>query len=149
MTAMRNAAEKRPEPSDLDRKKEDEAREAHDASVEPWSRTDMLLAALVDEMRRSNWLFSVVNSRKGSKQPKYPDPIVRPGVAGKRRRKSNLSMVHRMILDRRLRPLGADGNPIDLPNNPEEAAVILREYRDRRRRNAARIGYTPATRRGK
>ena len=148
MTAIRNAEARKPETPELDRDKAAEAAAEHNAAEEPWSRTDMLLAAAVDEMRRANWLVSVINSRKGTKAPKYPDPIVRPGVAAKRRRKSNLSMVQRMILDRRLRPVGPDGMPVALPNNPEEAAVILRQIRDRKRRNAARIGYTPADRRG-
>jgi hypothetical protein len=50
-----------------------------------WSQSDMLLAALVDELRRSNYYLLMVN---GAKRLKPPKPVPRPGVApaGKPRR---------------------------------------------------------------
>ena len=50
-----------------------------------WSQLEMLLAAVVDELRFFRWAYSVANAGKGSK-PKQPEPIRRPGVEKKRKR---------------------------------------------------------------
>lgn len=42
-----------------------------------WSQSDMLLAALVDELRRSNYYLLMVN---GAKRLKAPGSVPRPGV---------------------------------------------------------------------
>lgn len=42
-----------------------------------WSHVEMLLAALVDEARRSNYNLLRVN---GDKKSKPPEPVPRPGV---------------------------------------------------------------------
>lgn len=44
----------------------------------PWSRTDMLLASIVDLLRVGNYHFAVAN---GAKNVKPPQPVRRPGVA--------------------------------------------------------------------
>lgn len=45
----------------------------------PWSRTDMLLASLLDAVRVGNYHFAVAN---GAKNAKAPEPTRRPGVDG-------------------------------------------------------------------
>lgn len=54
-----------------------------------WSRSDLLLAALVDEVRFYRHDFATANSEKGKGPKKDPDPIPRPGVESKRARKLN------------------------------------------------------------
>ncbi|GAA0954981.1 hypothetical protein GCM10009560_78960 [Nonomuraea longicatena] len=43
-----------------------------------WSPGDYLLAATVDLLQVSNWLFMQANSKKGTRNP-FPDPVQRPG----------------------------------------------------------------------
>jgi len=62
------------------------AAEAGDPAEGRWSHAEMLLAAAVDELRRLQWLTAAVNAEKG-KTPKQPEPIPRPGVGVKRRRR--------------------------------------------------------------
>ncbi len=73
MTALRVAA-----PQAAER-----AGERADPAHGPWSQADMLLASVVDALRRLEWAYAVVHS-KGS-PPKAPEPITRPGVRASRR----------------------------------------------------------------
>jgi hypothetical protein len=45
----------------------------------PWSRTDMLLAAVLDAVRVGNFHFAAAHGAKGARPP---EPIRRPGVDG-------------------------------------------------------------------
>ncbi|MFF5975766.1 hypothetical protein ACFY7C_30095 [Streptomyces sp. NPDC012769] len=44
-----------------------------------WSLTDHLLAAVVDHLAVSNWMFQCVNTGEDDEQPEYPKPVPRPG----------------------------------------------------------------------
>jgi hypothetical protein len=44
-----------------------------------WSRTDMLLASILDGVRVGNYYFATAN---GAKRLRPPDPTRRPGVGG-------------------------------------------------------------------
>ncbi|MET9950347.1 hypothetical protein ABZ135_02200 [Streptomyces sp. NPDC006339] len=54
-------------------------RQIHGEAAE-WSITDHLLAATVDHLAVSNWMFQMVNSDEDSDQPDFPKPVPRPGV---------------------------------------------------------------------
>ncbi|WP_369145955.1 hypothetical protein [Streptomyces sp. R44] len=54
-------------------------REIHGESAE-WSLTDHLLAATVDHLAISNWMFQSVNSGEDDETPDPPKPVPRPGV---------------------------------------------------------------------
>lgn len=43
-----------------------------------WTPGEYLLAAAVDLLQVSNWLFMQANSKKGTRNP-FPDPVQRPG----------------------------------------------------------------------
>ncbi|WP_435975478.1 hypothetical protein [Streptomyces sp. Qhu_M48] len=45
-----------------------------------WSVTDHLLAATVDHLAVSNWMFMCVNSGEDGDQPDPPKPVPRPGL---------------------------------------------------------------------
>ncbi len=66
----------------------------------PWSVTDLLLAALVDELRVSNYLFVKANKGKDGPDPPTPHQIPRPGVA-KPAKKPELTRRQRMSIDPR------------------------------------------------
>ncbi|MFJ8821642.1 hypothetical protein ACIREE_07650 [Streptomyces sp. NPDC102467] len=51
-------------------------RELHGEAAE-WSVSDHLLAAVVDHLAASNWMFACVNSDDGD-QPEPPAPVPRP-----------------------------------------------------------------------
>ncbi|OKJ60415.1 hypothetical protein AMK27_21270 [Streptomyces sp. CB02009] len=53
-------------------------RELHGEAAE-WSVTDHLLAATVDHLAVSNWMFMCVNSGEDGDQPDPPTPVPRPG----------------------------------------------------------------------
>ncbi|MEV7372467.1 hypothetical protein AB0O51_16490 [Streptomyces sp. NPDC090301] len=53
-------------------------RELHGEAAE-WSVTDHLLAATVDHLAVSNWMFLCVNSGEDGDQPDPPTPVPRPG----------------------------------------------------------------------
>jgi hypothetical protein len=92
MTRLRNAA---PE------LEEGQESEGHDPADGRWSSSEMLLAAVIDELRISRWLFVQANSAKGG-SAKPPPPIRRPGsekAAGRRR----MSLKDAMRIDPRLR----------------------------------------------
>lgn len=58
----------------------------------PFSHTDMLLAALVDEARHGNWLLRLINTDKEKRQAVLahrPEPIHRPGLTRKRNRRAS------------------------------------------------------------
>ncbi|MBB5940079.1 hypothetical protein [Streptomyces zagrosensis] len=44
-----------------------------------WSVTDYLLAAAVDHLAESNWMFATVNRDEDSEPLDYPQPTPRPG----------------------------------------------------------------------
>ncbi|MFF9849797.1 hypothetical protein [Streptomyces litmocidini] len=54
-------------------------RDLHGEAAE-WSVTDHLLAAVVDHLAVSNWMFQCVNSGEDGDQPDPPTPVPRPGV---------------------------------------------------------------------
>ncbi|MFE0649153.1 hypothetical protein ACFVZH_11240 [Streptomyces sp. NPDC059534] len=54
-------------------------RELHGEAAE-WSITDHLLAATVDHLAMSNWMFACVNTGEDSDPPEAPTPVPRPGV---------------------------------------------------------------------
>jgi len=49
-----------------------------------WSRTDTLLAAIVDLLNHIQWQNQVINKGKNTPAPQHPDPVRRPGVSEKR-----------------------------------------------------------------
>ncbi|MFE4307147.1 MULTISPECIES: hypothetical protein [unclassified Streptomyces] len=53
-------------------------RELHGEAAE-WSVTDHLLAATVDHLAVSNWMFMCVNGGEDGDQPDPPTPVPRPG----------------------------------------------------------------------
>ncbi len=54
----------------------------------PFSRTDMLIASLIDAVNRNTYVLQVVNSDpKKTKQIKPPEPVYRPGVPPRNRRR--------------------------------------------------------------
>lgn len=63
---------------------EHHAAQAADPDAEPWSRADMLTAAVLDTIRRLEWAYRCVNG-KGTAPPP-PDPLPRPGVAKPKRK---------------------------------------------------------------
>ncbi|MCT4355835.1 DUF5361 domain-containing protein [Streptomyces sp. Je 1-79] len=50
-----------------------------DGEAAEWSTTDYLLAAVVDHLAVSNWMFSTVNSGEDSEPMDPPKPVPRPG----------------------------------------------------------------------
>jgi hypothetical protein len=46
----------------------------------PWSLADLLLAAVVDDVRLGNYILAAANSPKGKNPLPLPKPIPRPGV---------------------------------------------------------------------
>ena len=52
-----------------------------------WSQQEQLTAALVDAVRRLEWVLICVNVDKKSKRPDPPEPMRRPG-AGPRKKKT-------------------------------------------------------------
>lgn len=55
-----------------------------------WSQEEQLLAAVVDSIRRLEWVLRCVNTDSKAKKPEPPDPMRRPG-AGPRKVKAQLS----------------------------------------------------------
>lgn len=55
-----------------------------------WSQEEQLLAALVDSVRRLEWVLICVNTEKKSKRPDVPEPMRRPG-AGPRKTTATLT----------------------------------------------------------
>ncbi|MFB7580110.1 hypothetical protein ACFWG5_05635 [Streptomyces hydrogenans] len=53
-------------------------RQIHGEAAE-WSVTDHLLAAVVDHLAVSNWMFTCVNSGEDSDPPEFPQAVPRPG----------------------------------------------------------------------
>jgi hypothetical protein len=45
-----------------------------------WTVTDHLLAAAVDHLAISNWMFSAVYRDEDAEMPEVPTPVPRPGV---------------------------------------------------------------------
>ncbi|MEV8587757.1 hypothetical protein [Streptomyces sp. NPDC051180] len=54
-------------------------RELHGEAAE-WSIGDHLLAAAVDHLAISNWMFACVNTGEDSDPPEAPTPVPRPGA---------------------------------------------------------------------
>lgn len=52
----------------------------------PWSHQEQLLAAAVDALRRVEYILILANSDKGSRKPKAPEPVPRPGVRQQRKK---------------------------------------------------------------
>lgn len=83
-----------------------------------WSQTEMLLAALVDDMRYLRWNYVSAHVDKG-RRPDKPDPIPRPGVARRdRRSKGRLSEEQADFLFRHINGLPQD------PDSPIRLQVI-------------------------
>lgn len=55
-----------------------------------WSQEEQLLAAVVDAIRRLEWVLICVNTDKKSKRPDPPEPMRRPG-AGPRKKTAQLT----------------------------------------------------------
>ncbi|MFC8504888.1 hypothetical protein ACFT6Z_00910 [Streptomyces sp. NPDC057131] len=55
-------------------------REIHGEAAE-WSVTDHLLAAAIDHLAVSNWMFASVNTSEDDDPPEPPKPVPRPGYA--------------------------------------------------------------------
>jgi hypothetical protein len=54
-----------------------------DPAKAPWSQMEMLLASLIDAVRRVEWMYASVHAK--SSPPRAPDPIIRPGVKATQR----------------------------------------------------------------
>jgi hypothetical protein len=68
-----------------------------------WSSAEMMLAALVDEVRRFEHLYVSAHVDKGQ-AGKPPEPMPRPGVTrGRKARRSKLTDAQRRMMDPRLR----------------------------------------------
>lgn len=70
----------------------------------PWSAVELLMAALIDEVRHGNWIY--VQAHSEGSVPK-PAPIKRPGVSGKQKLKA-ISLETAMKMDPRLRGLSRE-----------------------------------------
>ncbi|WDM17459.1 hypothetical protein J3S85_27960 [Streptomyces lavenduligriseus] len=57
-------------------------RELHGEAAD-WSVTDYLLAAAVDRLAEANWMFATVNRDEDADPLEYPEPVPRPGAAGR------------------------------------------------------------------
>lgn len=55
-----------------------------DPGDQPWSQTDLLLAAIVDTLRQIDWHYVSANSKT---PPRAPEPLPRPGVRPPKRKK--------------------------------------------------------------
>ncbi|MCK8680320.1 hypothetical protein [Streptomyces lichenis] len=55
------------------------ARALHGEAAE-WQVGDYLLAAAVDHLAESNWMFATVNQDEDAEPLEYPVPVVRPGA---------------------------------------------------------------------
>lgn len=55
-----------------------------------WSQQEQLMAALVDAVRRLEWVLICVNTEKKSQRPDQPEPLRRPG-AGPRKKRASLT----------------------------------------------------------
>lgn len=74
-----------------DSRTDDELAEAAQAASEKygrWSKLELLVAQLIDEMARVQWTLVALKTPKKSQQPPVPTPYPRPGVP--RRRKHGL-----------------------------------------------------------
>ena len=49
-----------------------------DPAGTPWSQVEMLLASVIDVLRRLEWMYAA--SHTSGSRPRAPDPIPRPGV---------------------------------------------------------------------
>lgn len=72
-----------------------------------WSQLEMLMAALVDEMRILRWLYVSANTEKA--KPKQPTPIRRPGVDDGKPKKQKLSPYKAAFLFNHINGLSQDG----------------------------------------
>jgi len=61
-----------------------QAGEDSDPAAAPWSADQMLLASLIDAVRQNGWMYAAVHSK--DRAPAQPDPVVRPGVAARKRK---------------------------------------------------------------
>lgn len=82
MTALRNAL---PE-DELER-----IAEKGEPEKSRWSQAEQLLAAAVDSMRRVEHILILANSDKGTKKPKPPEPIRRPGARPPKKKTAPMS----------------------------------------------------------
>jgi hypothetical protein len=78
--------------------------EQPDPEGQRWSKAEMLLASLVDEVRILRFVYVSAHTEKGHKPP-LPAPIPRPGVGKKETRPhaSKLTTEQRARIDPRLR----------------------------------------------
>ncbi|MCZ4117881.1 hypothetical protein [Streptomyces sp. H39-S7] len=63
-------------------------RELHGEAAD-WSVTDYLLAAAVDHLAESNWMFATVNRDEDTDPLEFPKPVPRPGDTPDATRGSN------------------------------------------------------------
>lgn len=92
-------------------KREQNQQDPREPMRRPWSRTDLLLAELVDRINELAWITTRVNGSKG----KRPDPVVRPGVWPKnstpRKKKPELTDEGAQLLFQLLRGTPSDQQP--------------------------------------
>jgi hypothetical protein len=82
---------------------------AGDSSRAPWSTLESLIAALIDEVRIVGWMYASAHTEKSIPRPQ---PVRRPGITGRARKRIPVEAAMRM--DPRLRGL-----------SPEEAQAAL------------------------
>lgn len=82
----------------------EERSESSDPEAGRWSVAEMLLASVVDELRRFEHIYVSAHVKQGQ-AGLMPEPIPRPGMtrAAKKVRRSRLTDEQRAILDPRLR----------------------------------------------
>jgi hypothetical protein len=113
----------------------DEELEERGAGSDPakgrWSAAEMLLAAVIDELRSIQYLYVSAHVKQGQ-AGKPPEPVARPGVTKRDRkaRRTRLTDEQRRILDPRLRVV-RDGETASL--GPDGGLDAWHKHRFRQR----------------
>lgn len=81
MTALRNGLSQAELDAQADKGEPEKGR---------WSQEEQLLAAVVDSIRRLEYVLICINTEKKSKRPDPPEPMRRPG-AGPRKKTAQLT----------------------------------------------------------
>ncbi|MFC8065540.1 hypothetical protein [Streptomyces sp. NPDC057293] len=81
MTALRNSLSQAELDAQADKGEPEKGR---------WSQEEQLLAAVVDSIRRLEYVLICINTEKKSKRPDPPEPMRRPG-AGPRKKTAQLT----------------------------------------------------------
>ncbi|MDH2424733.1 hypothetical protein [Sphaerisporangium sp. TRM90804] len=99
-----------------------EASQTADPSTGQWSKTEMLLAELIDAVRYLR--YTTLRLQAGKKAGKAPDPVPRPGVKPKVAKKRQLSAAQRELLFRRIQGAYIEGEVLGEEAQP---AVVRRQ----------------------